>query len=67
MDKRYTLKYGESPIQNLNIIKEIGLQQFIEIEKEKWKCYKCGQLLCVHSEVCLNCSNKNEYFPQIKK
>jgi hypothetical protein len=66
LDKRYTLKYGENPIQNLNKIKEIGLQQFIEIEKEKWKCNKCGQLLCVHRDVCLNCGNKNEYFPQIK-
>ncbi|MFP4026066.1 MAG: DUF3795 domain-containing protein [Thiohalospira sp.] len=66
LDKRYTLKYGESPIQNLNKIKEIGIHQFVEIEKEKWKCNKCGQLLCVHREVCLSCGNKNEYFPQIK-
>ena len=64
LDKRYTLKYGESPIQNLNKIKEIGLQAFIEIEKEKWKCNSCGQLLCVHREVCLNCGNKNAYFPE---
>jgi len=67
LNKRYTLKYGESPIQNLEKIKEIGLQPFTEIEKEKWKCSKCGQLLCVHREVCLHCGNKNEYFPQIKK
>ena len=66
LDKRYTLKYGESPIQNLDKIREIGLQQFIEVEKEKWKCTKCGKLLCVHREVCLHCGNKNEYFPQIK-
>ena len=47
-------------------LKEIGLQRFIQREKEKWKCNKCGQLLCVHTEVCLNCGHKNEYFPQIK-
>ena len=66
LDKRYTLKYGESPIQNLNRIKENGLPQFVDTEKEKWKCGTCGQLLCVHREVCLICGNKNEYFPQIK-
>jgi rubrerythrin len=66
LDKRYTSKYGESPVQNLKTIKEIGLPQFIETEKKKWKCGKCGQLLCVHREVCLICGNKNEYFPQIK-
>ncbi len=66
LDKRYIFKYGESPIQNLERIKVIGMQQFIDMEKEKWKCNKCGHLLCVHREVCLNCGHKNEYFPQIK-
>ncbi|MHC1774922.1 MAG: DUF3795 domain-containing protein [Lentimicrobium sp.] len=66
LNKRYTLKYGESPVQNLNKIKENGLTQFIDTENEKWKCGKCGQLLCVHSEVCLICGNINKYFPQIK-
>lgn len=63
LDKRYISKYGESPIQNLNRIKESGLDSFIAIEKEKWKCDRCGQLLCVHKEVCLTCGAKNEYFP----
>ena len=66
LDKRYTLKYGESPIQNLNRIKEQGLDLFIDIEKEKWKCNKCGKLLCVHREICLICGNKNVYFPYMK-
>jgi hypothetical protein len=63
LDKRYIAKYGESPIQNLLKIKEIGLDSFIESEKVKWKCSKCGELLCVHREVCLNCANPNKYFP----
>ena len=64
LDKRYLLKYGESPVRNLIKIKETGLIQFIDIEKDKWKCSKCGHLLCVHREVCLICGNKNKYFPE---
>jgi rubrerythrin len=64
LDKRYKIRYGESPIQNLQRIKETGLDSFINLEKEKWKCLKCGNLLCVHREVCLICGNKNGYFPQ---
>lgn len=64
LNKRYTSKYGESPILNLKKIKEIGLSQFIDVENEKWKCKKCGQLLCVHKDACLICGNKNEYFPR---
>lgn len=63
LDKRYTVKYGESPIQNLNTINEIGLESFINKETEKWKCAKCGHLLCVHRELCLKCGSKNEFFP----
>lgn len=64
LDKRYTLKYGVSIIQNLNQIKTDGLDSFIDNEKEKWKCKECGKLLCVHSATCLNCDNKNVHFPQ---
>lgn len=63
LEKRYVAKYGESPIENLNKINEAGLNAFIEIEKEKWECLKCGHLLCVHRDVCLICGNKNKYFP----
>lgn len=65
LDKRYWLKYGESPIQNLNSVKETGLDQFIIDANETWKCAQCGQLLCVHRETCLNCGNKNRYYPGI--
>ena len=66
LDKRYTNKYGESPIQNLQSIKKIGLKEFVEIEKEKWKCKECGHLLCVHRNVCLVCGTRNQYFPEGK-
>lgn len=67
LDKRYTLKYGESPIDNLNRINEVGLSQFIDVETEKWKCSSCGQLLCVHREDCSICGHKNEYFPSVNE
>jgi len=66
LDKRYITKYGESPIKNLQTIKEIELKEFVKIEKEKWKCSKCGHLLCVHKESCLICGNKNVFFPQLQ-
>lgn len=66
LDKRYTAKYGESPIKNLHKINDIGLKEFLETEKEKWKCNECGNLLCVHRAVCLICGAKNPYFPDSK-
>ncbi len=45
LDKRYSQRYGESPIQN---IKKHGSEAFIEGENEKWKCKQCGTILCAH-------------------
>lgn len=67
LNKRYTTNYGESPIQNLIEIKNLGLTQFIATEKEKWKCKRCGYLICVHKEVCLNCGSKNEHYKRTKQ
>lgn len=63
LDKRYRVKYGESLIENFKRINEIGIRQFIKEEKEKWRCEKCGKLLCVHRDKCLNCGEINKRFP----
>jgi hypothetical protein len=61
IDKRYSTKYHTSLIGNLKQIQTIGLQQFLELEKSKWRCGNCGGTLCVHCEFCLKCgSQKNK-------
>lgn len=64
LEKRYSTRYGESPINNLLKIKEISLTEFIRTEEQKWKCNHCGHLLCVHREKCLNCGSTNPFFPK---
>ena len=65
LDKRYTTKYGESLIQNLEKVKANGIKEFLLTENEKWKCRTCGHLLCVHRETCLICGSKNQFFPEV--
>lgn len=62
LDKRYRLKYSESPIENLISAQTIGMPKFLEIQSEKWKCNNCGKLLCAHQDTCFYCTNKNQYF-----
>lgn len=62
LDTRYRTKYGMSMIQNLQIIKLQGIENFVEMEIKKWICQKCGSLICVHREKCQTCGNKNEAF-----
>lgn len=63
LNKRYSNKYGESNIDNLSMIQEIGLSSFIEFEKDKWKCRQCGTYLCVHKGTCPACGAINPFYP----
>jgi hypothetical protein len=60
LDKRYRTKYAMSMIENLGNIKSIGLSAFVENEKERWRCPKCGGMICVHKGYCLDCGPKAE-------
>ena len=42
-------------IDNLNCIKENGIEKFIDKEKQKWQCEACNELICCHNGLCLNC------------
>ncbi|MDR2798545.1 MAG: hypothetical protein LBB80_09385 [Treponema sp.] len=66
LDKRYKTKYGESPINNLQIIKEKGIEIFIKMEKDNWKCKNYGKILCVHKKNYLECGETNPHYPIIK-
>jgi hypothetical protein len=59
LDKRYKTKYNMSMIDNLNYINEFGMNKFIEKDTKKWKCNKCGELICCHNGLCLNCNIDN--------
>lgn len=56
LDKRYRTKYHMSMIDNLNCIKELGLEAFLEKQRETWRCTACGAVICCHNGLCLNCS-----------
>ena len=55
LDKRYRTKYHMSMIENLNDIKEFGMDEFLEKEGDKWRCPECGGTICCHNGLCLNC------------
>ena len=60
IDKRYRTRYGMSMIENLGNIKKLGIEKFVELEQNRWKCSECGEILCVHRNACLKCG-KSRY------
>lgn len=65
LDKRYRTKYHMSMIENLNAIKEKGMQEFLDGEEVKWRCPTCRGTICCHNGLCLDCNL--ETFLQNKK
>ena len=55
LDKRYRLKYHMSMLENLNFIKEKGIEEFLKKEKQKWKCPKCNGIISCHRGYCFSC------------
>jgi len=55
IDKRYRTFFRMSMIENLEFIKKNGIKKFLKEEKDRWKCLKCGGLICCHNGICFDC------------
>jgi hypothetical protein len=55
LDKRYRDRYHMSMIENLETIRDHGIEGFLEREEAKWRCPECGGTICCHNGLCLNC------------
>jgi len=56
LDKRYRTFFRMSMIENLEFIEKKDLAEFLKKQKEKWKCKKCGGVICCHNGICFDCS-----------
>jgi hypothetical protein len=55
LDQRYKEKYGMSMIENLNEIKNSGIDKFLKDQREKYRCPECGGVICIHNKKCYDC------------
>jgi hypothetical protein len=55
LDKRYRTNYRMSMIENLDFIKEQGIEKFLKKEKETWRCSECGGTISCHGGLCFKC------------
>lgn len=55
LDKRYRTKYHMSMIENLEQLRAIGIDRFLEQQAAAWRCSRCGEAICCHVGLCLKC------------
>jgi hypothetical protein len=56
LDKRYRTRYHMSMRENLEFIRDKGMQQFLQREEARWRCPQCGGVICCHNGLCLGCN-----------
>ena len=58
MSNLYQEKYSVNLIENLKRIQDIGVEKWLEEQKELYTCLDCGGEICVHDTECYDCGNK---------
>jgi predicted RNA-binding Zn-ribbon protein involved in translation (DUF1610 family) len=47
-----------SVIDNLAVIRTLGIRRFVREERVKWTCPECGEMICIHEARCLSCRRR---------
>jgi hypothetical protein len=55
LDNKYKNRYRMSMIENLEFIRDNGMQKFLMKEEEKWRCPECGGTISCHNGLCYRC------------
>jgi len=54
-DQRYRRTYGVSPIQNLEDIRDHGVEAFLRAQDKRFSCVNCGEKVSIHNKKCFVC------------
>ena len=57
LDKRYRTKYHMSMIENLEFIRDHGMNEFLRWQTSKYKCPACGGVISTHNGRCYRCQH----------
>jgi len=60
LEKSYIKRYNASLVENGKIADEKGVSAFLEQDRQKWTCSKCGGAFSLHDGACSECGN-NEH------
>ncbi len=47
--------YSYSLIETLEAIRDKGIKTTLEEQRERYRCARCGGIVCIHNGKCYNC------------
>ena len=58
LEKNYNMRYQASLTENSEFVRQHGLEAFMERQKERYTCSKCGGIISIHDRECSECQEK---------
>ena len=58
LDKSYRQRYRTGLIRNGERLREIGIEQHLAEEQQRWACAQCGGVICIHDHFCSECGTQ---------
>ena len=58
LEKSYNTRYQTSLMENSEFVQKHGLEKFMEQQKKKYACSKCGGIISIHDGECSDCQEK---------
>lgn len=55
LEKSYKKRYHVSLVENSLAVRELGLGTFMERDRRRWTCVKCGGAFSLHDGICSEC------------
>ena len=55
LDNQYRNKYATSFIENLQEIRDSGIDEFLIDQHRNHRCSRCDGVICIHNEKCYEC------------
>jgi len=55
LDEYYRARYGMSMIENLKMMRERGIDEFLASQAKRYRCPGCGDVISVHDGKCYAC------------
>ena len=55
IDDYYSARYGMSMVENLKLIRERSMDEFLKSQAEKYRCPSCSDIISVHDGKCYAC------------
>lgn len=58
LEKSYNKRYQTSLMENSCFVQTNGIESFMEQQKVKYTCPKCGGIISIHDRECSECQEK---------